>query len=279
MFRDVAFGQYYPAKSFIHKMDARIKIVLSLLYMVGIFFIQSFFGFGVIFVFLALMIIASRVPFKSVVKSIKPILILLAFTTILNLFFVSSGDVLVEWWIFRITYGGLIFAGKMILRLLLLVMGASILTLTTTPVDLTHAIEKLLKPLNVIHFPVHELALIMSITLRFIPSLMDETDRIIRAQKARGADFESGNIFKRAKAFIPILIPLLIGAFKRADELAIAMDSRCYKVAKGRTIMKILKAGWRDFVGSLVLLIFFGGVIALNFLQPQLEPTLPWMFL
>ncbi len=279
MFRDVAFGQYYPAKSFIHKMDARIKIVLSLLYMVGIFFIQSFFGFGVIFVFLALMIIASRVPFKSVVKSIKPILILLAFTTILNLFFVSSGDVLVEWWIFRITYGGLIFAGKMILRLLLLVMGASILTLTTTPVDLTHAIEKLLKPLNVIHFPVHELALIMSITLRFIPSLMDETDRIIRAQKARGADFESGNIFKRAKAFIPILIPLLIGAFKRADELAIAMDSRCYKGAKGRTKMKILKAGWRDFVGSLVLLIFFGGVIALNFLQPQLEPTLPWMFL
>lgn len=279
MFRDVAFGQYYPAKSFIHKMDARIKIVLSLLYMVGIFFIQSFFGFGVIFVFLALMIIASRVPFKSVVKSIKPILILLVFTTILNLFFVSSGDVLVEWWIFRITYGGLIFAGKMILRLLLLVMGASILTLTTTPVDLTHAIEKLLKPLNVIHFPVHELALIMSITLRFIPSLMDETDRIIRAQKARGADFESGNIFKRAKAFIPILIPLLIGAFKRADELAIAMDSRCYKGAKGRTKMKILKAGWRDFVGSLVLLIFFGGVIALNFLQPQLKPALPWMFL
>ena len=279
MFRDVAFGQYYPAKSFIHKMDARIKIVLSLLYMVGIFFIQSFFGFGVIFVFLALMIIASRVPFKSVVKSIKPILILLVFTTILNLFFVSSGDVLVEWWIFRITYGGLIFAGKMILRLLLLVMGASILTLTTTPVDLTHAIEKLLKPLNVIHFPVHELALIMSLTLRFIPSLMDETDRIIRAQKARGADFESGNIFKRAKAFIPILIPLLIGAFKRADELAIAMDSRCYKGAKGRTKMKILKAGWRDFVGSLVLLIFFGGVIALNFLQPQLEPALPWMFL
>ena len=279
MFRDVAFGQYYPAKSFIHKMDARIKIVLSLLYMVGIFFIQSFFGFGVIFVFLALMIIASRVPFKSVVKSIKPILILLVFTTILNLFFVSSGDVLVEWWIFRITYYGLISAGKMILRLLLLVMGESILTLTTTPVDLTHAIEKLLKPLNVIHFPVHELALIMSITLRFIPSLMDETDRIIRAQKARGADFESGNIFKRAKAFIPILIPLLIGAFKRADELAIAMDSRCYKGAKGRTKMKILKAGWRDFVGSLVLLIFFGGVIALNFLQPQLEPALPWMFL
>lgn len=279
MFRDVAFGQYYPAKSFIHKMDARIKIVLSLLYMVGIFFIQSFFGFGVIFVFLALMIIASRVPFKSVVKSIKPILILLVFTTILNLFFVSSGDVLVEWWIFRITYYGLISAGKMILRLLLLVMGASILTLTTTPVDLTHAIEKLLKPLNVIHFPVHELALIMSITLRFIPSLMDETDRIIRAQKARGADFESGNIFKRAKAFIPILIPLLIGAFKRADELAIAMDSRCYKGAKGRTKMKILKAGWRDFVGSLVLLIFFGGVIALNFLKPQLEPALPWMFL
>ena len=279
MFRDVAFGQYYPCQSFIHKMDARIKIVLSLVYMVCIFFIQSFFGFGIILVFLALMIIFSRVPLRSVLKSIKPILILLAFTTILNLFFVADGEIFVEWWIFRITYGGLIFAGKMILRLLLLVMGASILTLTTTPVDLTHAIEKLLKPLNVIHFPVHELALIMSITLRFIPSLMDETDRIIRAQKARGADFESGNIFKRAKAFIPILIPLLIGAFKRADELAIAMDSRCYKGAKGRTKMKILKAGWRDLIGSFVIVLFFGAVITLNYLQPQLIEQLPWMFL
>lgn len=281
MFRDVAFGQYYPAKSFIHKMDARIKIVLSLLYMVGIFFIQSFFGFGIILFLLVVMILLSRVPIRSVLKSIKPILILLIFTTVLNLFFATDArypEVLVDWWIFRITLGGVIFAARMILRLLMLVMGASILTLTTTPVDLTHAIEKLLKPLNVVRFPVHELALIMSITLRFIPSLMDETDRIIRAQKARGADFESGNIFKRAKAFIPILIPLLIGAFKRADELAIAMDSRCYKGAKGRTKMKILKAGWRDLVGSFAIVLFFGAVIALNILQPQLIDMLPWMF-
>lgn len=224
------------------------------------------------------MVAVSGVPVRSVVKSIKPILILLIFTTALNLFFVSEGEVLVEWWIFRITEGGLIFAAKMILRLLLLVMGASLLTLTTTPVDLTHAIEKLLKPLNVVHFPVHELALIMSITLRFIPSLMDETDRIIRAQKARGADFESGNIFKRAKAFIPILIPLLIGAFKRADELAVAMDSRCYRGAKGRTKMKILKTGWRDWVGAAVLVVFFAAVITLNFLQPQLGAQLPWLY-
>lgn len=278
MFRDVAFGQYYPGKSFLHKMDARIKIVLSLVYLICIFFIQSFVGFGIIFLLLALMVAVSGVPVRSVVKSIKPILILLIFTTALNLFFVSEGEVLVEWWIFRITEGGLIFAAKMILRLLLLVMGASLLTLTTTPVDLTHAIEKLLKPLNVVHFPVHELALIMSITLRFIPSLMDETDRIIRAQKARGADFESGNIFKRAKAFIPILIPLLIGAFKRADELAVAMDSRCYRGAKGRTKMKILKTGWRDWVGAAVLVVFFAAVITLNFLQPQLGAQLPWLY-
>lgn len=278
MFRDVAFGQYYPARSFIHKMDARIKIVLSLVYLVCIFFLQSFFGFGIIFVLLVTMVAASRVPLRSVLRSIKPILILLAFTTILNIFFVTDGDVLVQWSFIRITTGGLVFAAKMVLRMLLLVMGASLLTLTTTPVDLTHAIERLLKPLTVIHFPVHELALIMSITLRFIPALMDETDRIIRAQKARGADFESGNIFKRAKAFIPILIPLIIGAFKRAEELAVAMDSRCYNGAKGRTRMKILKMSWRDLVGAMVIVVFFAGAITLNYLQPQLAGSLPWMF-
>ncbi|HIW55568.1 MAG TPA: energy-coupling factor transporter transmembrane protein EcfT [Firmicutes bacterium] len=278
MFRDVAFGQYYPGDSFLHKMDARVKMVLSLVYLICIFFIQSFFGFGVIFVLLALIVAVSRVPVRSVLKSIKPILILLIFTTLLNLFFNLEGETLVQWWIFRITTGGLIFSAKMILRLVLLVMGMSMLTLTTTPVDLTAAIESLLKPLNVVHFPVHELAFIMSIALRLIPSIMEETDRIIRAQKARGADFESGNIFKRAKAFIPILIPMFIGAFKRAEELAVAMDARCYKGAKGRTKMKILKCGWRDAVGAVVLVLFFAAVITLNYLEPALSASLPWMF-
>lgn len=278
MFRDVAFGQYYPGDSFLHKMDARVKMVLSLVYLICIFFIQSFFGFGVIFVLLTLIVAVSRVPVRSVLKSIKPILILLIFTTLLNLFFNLEGETLVQWWIFRITTGGLIFSAKMILRLVLLVMGMSMLTLTTTPVDLTAAIESLLKPLNVVHFPVHELAFIMSIALRLIPSIMEETDRIIRAQKARGADFESGNIFKRAKAFIPILIPMFIGAFKRAEELAVAMDARCYKGAKGRTKMKILKCGWRDAVGAVVLVLFFAAVITLNYLEPALSASLPWMF-
>ena len=278
MFRDVAFGQYYPGGSFLHKMDARVKMVLSLVYLICIFFIQSFFGFGVIFVLLALIVAVSKVPVRSVLKSIKPILILLIFTTLLNLFFNLEGETLVQWWIFRITTGGLIFSAKMILRLVLLVMGMSMLTLTTTPVDLTAAIESLLKPLNVVHFPVHELAFIMSIALRLIPSIMEETDRIIRAQKARGADFESGNIFKRAKAFIPILIPMFIGAFKRAEELAVAMDARCYKGAKGRTKMKILKCGWRDAVGAVGLVLFFAAVITLNYLEPTLSASLPWMF-
>lgn len=278
MFRDVAFGQYYPGDSFLHKMDARVKMVLSLVYLICIFFIQSFFGFGVIFVLLAFIVAVSKVPVRSVLKSIKPILILLIFTTLLNLFFNLEGETLVQWWIFRITTGGLIFSAKMILRLVLLVMGMSMLTLTTTPVDLTAAIESLLKPLNVVHFPVHELAFIMSIALRLIPSIMEETDRIIRAQKARGADFESGNIFKRAKAFIPILIPMFIGAFKRAEELAVAMDARCYKGAKGRTKMKILKCGWRDAVGAVVLVLFFAAVITLNYLEPALSASLPWMF-
>ena len=278
MFRDVAFGQYYPGNSFLHKMDARVKMVLSLVYLICIFFIQSFFGFGVIFFLLALIVAVSKVPVRSVLKSIKPILILLIFTTLLNLFFNLEGETLVQWWIFRITTGGLIFSAKMILRLVLLVMGMSMLTLTTTPVDLTAAIESLLKPLNVVHFPVHELAFIMSIALRLIPSIMEETDRIIRAQKARGADFESGNIFKRAKAFIPILIPMFIGAFKRAEELAVAMDARCYKGAKGRTKMKILKCGWRDAVGAVVLVLFFAAVITLNYLEPALSASLPWMF-
>ena len=262
MLKDVTFGQYYPSNSFVHKMDARIKLVLCLLYMVGIFFVTSFVGFAFITVFLLMLIGFSRVPIRSVFKSVKGIIFLLLFTVILNIFFnkgdPANGDVkLVEWWVFEIWDSGLYYAAKMFLRLVYLVVGSSVLMLTTTPVDLTHAIESLLKPLRVIKFPAHELALIMSLTLSFIPSLMEETDRIIRAQKARGADFDTGGLIKRVKAFVPILIPLLVSGFRRADELANAMNSRCYEGATKRTQMRVMKLSWRDLVGTLVTLIFF----------------------
>ena len=216
MFRDVAFGQYYPAKSFVHRMDPRVKILLNLLYMITIFLVQSYFGYALMLAYLLISIFASRIPLKSVLKSVKGIIFLALFTAIINLFFVKSGNMLVDWWIFRITDDGVNFAVKMVVRLVFIVTSASLLTLTTTPVDLTHGIESLLKPLTWIKVPVDEFALIMSITLRFIPTLMDETDRIIRAQKARGASFDTGGLIARAKAFVPILIPLLVNAFRRA---------------------------------------------------------------
>lgn len=257
MFRDVTFGQYYPSNSFVHKMDARIKLVLVLLYMVGIFFVVSFVGFAFVTVLLLTVILVSRVPLKSVLKSIRGIIFLLFLTALLNVFFNKGEKLLWSWWKIEIYQEGLIFAAKMLLRLTYLVIGSSILTLTTTPVDLTHAVESLLKPLRIIRFPVHEFALIMSLTLSFIPSLIEETDRIIRAQKARGADFDTGGLIKRAKAFVPILIPLLVGGFRRAEELANAMNSRCYEGATKRTQMRVMKLGWRDAVATIFVLLFF----------------------
>ena len=278
MFRDVTFGQYYPKNSFVHNMDARIKLVLCLLFMVGIFFVQSYVGFALVTVFLMVVILASKVPLKSILKSVKGIVVLLILTAMLNIFFTKSGNVLVSWWIFTITDEGLIYASKMLLRLVYLVIGSSVLTLTTTPVDLTHAIERLLAPLKVIKFPVHDLALIMSLTLSFIPSLIDETDRIIRAQKARGADFDTGNLFQRAKAFVPILIPLLVGGFRRAEELANAMNSRCYEGATNRTQMRVMKLSWRDLVASIVCIIVFGGIIVVYAMKATWQPIIPWIY-
>ena len=266
MFRDVTFGQYYPADSFVHRMDARVKLVLTLLFMVGIFFVQSFAVFGFVTVFLLAVILISRVPLRSILKSVKGIVVLLIFTAILNVFFTKGAEgeqPLWSWWKIEIYVLGLTNAAKIFLRLVYLVIGSCVLTLTTTPVDLTHAVESLLKPLRVIKFPVHEFALIMSLTLSFIPSLIDETDRIIRAQKARGADFDTGGLVKRAKAFVPILIPLLVGGFRRAEELANAMNSRCYEGATKRTCMRVMKLTWRDYVASLIVAAFFAGVFLL----------------
>lgn len=278
MLKDVTFGQYYPANSFVHKMDARIKLVLCLLYMVGIFFVTSFVVFAFITVFLLALIGFSRVPLKSILKSIKGIIFLLLFTVVLNIFFNKQGSVLVEWKIFVITDEGLKYAAKMFLRLVYLVIGSSVLTLTTTPVDLTHAIESLLKPLKIIKFPVHELALIMSLTLSFIPSLIEETDRIIRAQKARGADFDTGGLVKRVKAFVPILIPLLVGGFRRAEELANAMNSRCYEGATKRTQMRVMRLTWRDFVGAFVTLLFFVTIFVVYGMRGQWGNA-DWLFI
>ena len=254
MFRDVTFGQYYFADSFVHRMDARIKLLLCLTFMVAIFFVTSFAVFGLIVLFLLLTIAVAKVPLGSILRSIKGIFVLLLFTAILNLFFTKRGTLLWSWWILEIYDGGIIFATKMLLRLTLLVIGSNLLTLTTTPVELTHAIESLLAPLNVVKFPVKDFALIMSLTLSFIPSLIEETDRIVRAQKARGADFDTGSVFKRAKAFVPILIPLLVGGFRRADELANAMNSRCYEGSTKRTRLVTMKLSWRDAVGAFVTL-------------------------
>ena len=277
MFRDVTFGQYYMAESFVHRMDARVKLVLCLLFMVGIFFVTSFAVFGAITLFLLVVIALSRVPVGSILKSVKGIFVLLLFTAVPNLFFTKRGTLLWSWWILEIYDEGIKFAAKMLLRLMLLVVGSNILTLTTTPVDLTHAIESLLSPLKVLRFPVRDLALIMSLTLSFIPGLIEETDRIIRAQKARGADFDTGNIIKRAKAFIPILIPLLVGGFRRADELANAMNSRCYEGSDKRTQLNKMHLGWRDAVGAFVTVSVFVGVFVV-YCNRQSWANITWLY-
>ena len=267
MLNDVTFGQYYPTRSFVHNMDPRAKIVFMIAYIVAIFLASNFFGLAAVTAFLIFIVLLSRVPFGSVLRSVKMILFLIIFTAILNLFFYggeSSYEPLVHWWIITITYESIINMIFLAFRLFLLVMGTSVLTLTTTPVALTDGIESLLKPLKYIKFPVHELALIMSIALRFIPTLLDETNRIIAAQKARGADFETGGLIKRAKAMIPVLVPLLVSAFRRAEDLGDAMDARCYSGAKGRTKYKKLTFTWRDFLGLIVLAGLITGIVFLN---------------
>ena len=267
MLNDVTFGQYYPAKSFVHNMDPRAKIVLLIAYLVAVFLADNFFALAAVIVFLILAVIFSRVPFGSVLRSVKMILFIIVFTAILNLFFYASDGelhVLWQWKIITVSWEAIINMIFLAMRLFLLVMGTSILTLTTTPVALTDGLESLLTPLKWIRFPVHELALIMSIALRFIPTLIDETNRIISAQTARGADFETGGLIRRAKAMIPVLVPLLVSSLRRAEELGDAMDARCYSGAKGRTKYKKLTFSWRDLLGLLVLAGLITGIVFLN---------------
>ncbi len=262
--RDVSFGQYYPSQSFVHKCDPRTKLIFLIAYIVAIFLAKNFYALGACALVFILIVAFSGVPLKSLLRSVKGILFLLLFTAILNLFFYSGETVLWQWKFIKITQEAIYFTLFLIARLFLLVLSSSVLTLTTTPVSLTDGIESLLKPLKYIRFPVHELALIMAIALRFIPILTDEAGRIMKAQKARGVDFETGGLIKRIKAMIPILIPLLIGAFRRADELGDAMDARCYSGSKKRTKYKKLKFTWRDLLATFLLLALFTGVILLR---------------
>ncbi len=274
MLNDVTFGQYYPAKSVIHRLDPRTKLLALIAFIVLIFVSDNFYSLFACGLVIIISIAAARVPFGRVLRSVKGIIFILLFTAILNLFFYKGKNLLWGWGIITIYREGIIFTVFLMFRLFFLVMASSVLTLTTTPVELTDGIESLLKPLKYIRFPVHELALIMSIALRFIPTLIDETNRIISAQKARGADFESGNIFKRIKAIVPILIPLLISAFRRADELGDAMDARCYSGSKNRTKYKKLKFAWRDLAAVFAIAVLIAGVVLFNIYAAQIFPVI-----
>lgn len=264
MITDITIGQYFPGKSAVHKLDARVKILLTIAFIVMLFMADDIKALGVGVVFTLLTFLISRIPIKMMWKSIKPILIIIIITAMLNLFFVHTGTPYFEWKFIKITDNGVETAVFMVVRIVCLIIGTSLLTYTTSPIDLTDAIERLLSPLKKIRVPVHELAMMMTIALRFIPTLIEETDKIMSAQKARGADMETGSIFKKAKALIPILIPLFVSSFRHAEELALAMECRCYHGGEGRTKMKQLRLRLTDLWGTLYLVIFFAAVIIIN---------------
>ena len=263
MLKDITLGQYFPGESVIHRLDARFKIILTTLFIVMLFVTQKALGLAVGGVFCLFAIVLSRIPAKMFVKSIKPIVPILIFTSLLNLLFIDKGTVLFAWKFIHITQGGIQTSVFMVIRIMFLIAGTSLLTYTTSPIQLTDAIERLLSPLKKLHVPVHELAMMMTIALRFIPTLIEETDKIMAAQKARGADLESGSLMQRAKALIPILIPLFVSAFRRAEELATAMECRCYRGGEGRTRLRQMQSGTRDYIALGVTCVFLAAAIVL----------------
>ena len=274
MLKDITIGQYFPGHSAIHRMDPRMKLILTVFYIVVLFVVSNPFGFIPSVLFLTWAYLLAGIPLKMIARSIKPILPVILFTSILNLFFVSGESVIFALGPLHMTWQGVYTAFRMALRLVLLIAGTSLMTYTTSPIALTDAIEQLLRPLKAVHFPVHELAMMMSIALRFIPTLVEETDKIMSAQKARGADMESGGLIHRAKALVPVLIPLFISAFRRAEELALAMECRCYRGGEGRTRLKQLRYTRLDFVGLLAATAFLAVVIAINLIP---MPFLEWL--
>ena len=263
MLKDITLGQYFPGSTVVHRLDPRTKLLMVVLYIVALFLAKWWVSYGLMLAFLVTAVVLSRIRPKALFRGLKPLLIIIIFTALINLFY-SDGQVLVQFWIFRITREGILQAVFLVLRIMMLVMGTFLLTYTTSPIALTDGLESLLGPLKKIRFPVHKLAMMMSIALRFIPTLIEETDKIISAQKARGADFETGNLFRRAKALVPILVPLFVSAFRRADELATAMECRCYHGGEGRTKMKQLHYRLRDVVTLLLGAVLLGGVITLR---------------
>ncbi|MBD5491426.1 MAG: energy-coupling factor transporter transmembrane protein EcfT [Lachnospiraceae bacterium] len=263
MIRDITLGQYYQADSVIHKLDPRVKLVATLCFIISLFVVDSWVGYVAAAVFLAVMIRLSKVPFRFMVKGMKAIVFILLITVVFNLF-LTPGEPLVTVWKLTITKEGLRIAVMMAVRLSFLIVGSSLMTLTTTPNSLTDAMEKLMGPLKYVKVPVHEVAMMMSIALRFIPILLEETDKIMKAQIARGADFESGNLIKKAKAMVPLLVPLFISAFRRANDLAMAMEARCYRGGEHRTKMKPLRYHAADRVAYCVLLLYFAGCVAIR---------------
>ena len=247
MLKDITLGQYFPGNSVIHRLDPRTKLIMTVLYIVALFLAVNWISYGLMLLFLLVCIRISGIPFKSIVRGMKPLVIIVIFTGILNLFYTDGGTVILSVWKFTITTAGVVRAIFMVGRILMLVSGTFLLTYTTSPISLTDGLESLMSPLKKIRVPVHELSMMMCIALRFIPTLIEETDKIMSAQKARGADFETGNVLERAKALIPILVPLFVSAFRRADELATAMECRCYQGGEGRTKMKLLRYHRNDF--------------------------------
>ena len=264
MITDITIGQYFPSDSPLHRLDARVKLVITLLYIVSLFLIKSFIGYAFVIIALAIVIKVSKVPFKFMVKGLKSLVFIIIFTALINVFTVKGGETLVTFWKLSITTEGVFFAIKMALRIILLIIGSSLLTLTTTPIKLTDGIEALLKPLSKIGVPAHDIAMMMTIALRFIPTLLDETDKIIKAQQARGADFDTGRLRDKARALVPILVPLFISAFRRADELAMAMESRCYNGGANRTRMNVMKVTSIDYTAMILFVVYWVVIMAVG---------------
>ena len=265
MLKNVTLGQFFPGNSFLHKMDPRMKLILTFALIVIVFVSQGFIGFGLILLFILMIALSSGIALKYILRGLKPILFIVLFTFVLNVFFQTGGEVIFRLGFVKITDEGLRLAFFLAARLILLVICSQLLTLTTSPIALTDGLESLMRPLKKIHFPAHEIAMMMSIALRFIPTLMDEANKIMKAQMARGADFESGNLVQRAKAMVPLLVPLFVGAFRRAEELALAMEARCYHGGEGRTRMRQLKYGSRDAIAAGIMIALLAVILLLNF--------------
>ena len=269
MFRDITVGQYYRTDSILHRLDPRVKLLGVVVYIAAVFVISNIFALIGMLIVLGVLIALSKVPLSYILRGMKMILFLMIVAVFFNLFF-TDGEILWQWWIFKISREGILRAVFFAVRLMLVVVGASLLTYTTTPTTLTGGLEKVFSPLKAIKFPAHEMAMMMSIALRFIPILTEETDKIMKAQSARGADFDSGNIIQKAKALVPILVPLFVSAFRRANDLAMAMEARCYHGGEGRTKMKPLRYGRRDLLAYLAMLLYLVVLISVNLLAKEI---------